>query len=42
MNANYPGTQLLKLGSYDLIKVDNMSQRKDVYLFKSTVLFTYR
>ena len=42
MIANYPCIQLLKLGSYDLIKVDKLYQGKDVYLPKPVVFFTYR
>lgn len=42
MIANDPCTQLLKLESYDLLKVDKVYQGKDVYLPKSVVLFTYR
>lgn len=42
MIANYPCTQLLKLGSCDLIKVDKLYQGKDVYLPKPVVLFTHK
>lgn len=38
MIANYPCTQLLKLASYELIKMDKLWQRKYVYLPKPAVL----
>lgn len=39
MIANYPCAQLLKLASYELIKMDKLCQGKSVYLPKVEILY---
>lgn len=39
MIANYPCTQLLKLASHELIKMDELCQGKYIYLPKPVVLY---